>query len=206
MTTEILAIIDRSGSMSAVLKDAIGGFNTFLAQQKSLPDEARFTLVEFNHAYNVKYNGVPIEEVSPYDLGSYVPTGTTALLDATAKGISEVYSRIRNGKVLVAILTDGEENASHEVTKEQLKRLIKSRQEDGWEFIYLVAGVDQFTAEHRGAAMGISSTNTLAFSGSGQSYTSAYSSMNNAATSYRTSGSVNANWRDRNDRNDNDQH
>jgi hypothetical protein len=193
--TEILAIIDRSGSMSAVLKDAIGGFNTFLAQQKSLPGEARFTLVEFNHGYNVKYNGVPIEEVQPYDLGSYVPTGSTALLDATAKGISEVYSRVRNGKVIVAILTDGEENASREVTKEQLRRLIKSRQEDGWEFIYLVAGVDQFTAEMRGAGMGIASSNTMAFSGSGQSYTSAYSSMNDAVISYRTSGRVDANWR-----------
>jgi uncharacterized protein YegL len=116
--TELVFILDRSGSMGTMAKEAIGGFNAFLEEQKKLPGEAKLTLALFDHQYSLVCNGKDIKDVEPLDDKTYVPRGTTALLDAIGRTIDDVGSRLsatteaeRPSKILVAILTDGQENA-----------------------------------------------------------------------------------------------
>jgi len=151
---EIVVILDRSGSMSSVIDDAIGGFNTFLAKQQADPDPALFTLVQFNDHCETVCSGIDIRDAVPYDRKSYVPSGNTALLDAVGQGINDVLQRTdgSKSKVLFAILTDGHENSSTEFTREQIQQLIKMRQEAGWEFVYLGSGWSSSTL--RGRAQG----------------------------------------------------
>jgi Mg-chelatase subunit ChlD len=194
--TEIVAIIDVSGSMESVKDDAIGGFNSFLAEQKKLPDKATFTLVEFNHGTEIKYNGVDISEVEPYTVNTYLPGGMTALYDAIGKGVGEASRRGEKRKVIVAILTDGHENSSHEVTKQQVSDMIAKHTADGWAFVFLAAGFSQFDAEKMGASFGILDKNmSMGVSHDSIGSKQAFSSMNSAATSYRSCGHVKEDWR-----------
>lgn len=192
--TEIVAIIDRSGSMESVKDDAIGGFNAFLAEQQKLPDKATFTLIEFNHNAEIKYNGVDISEVKPYTVATYIPEGMTALYDAVGKGIGEASRRGEKRKVIVAILTDGHENSSHEVTKKQVSDMIAKYTEAGWAFIFLAAGFSQFDAEKMGASIGIRADSTMSMSHNAIRE-KGFSSMSRATSSYRSSGHVDENWR-----------
>jgi len=127
---EIGFVLDRSGSMNAMKEEAIGGINAFLESQQKLPGEARLTLVLFDHEYIVTYDGVPIKDVPPLDSHSYVPRGTTALLDAIGRTINTIGERLdktpepeRPGKVIVAILTDGLENASQEFKRKEIFKM-----------------------------------------------------------------------------------
>ncbi|MBW8001719.1 MAG: hypothetical protein FVQ80_06815 [Planctomycetes bacterium] len=111
---ELVGIIDRSGSMDVIASDAIGGLNTFIREQKEVPGEANVTIVLFDHEYKVDYKGVPIADVKEYNSQSYIPRGTTALLDAIGRTITTVGERLANTdegqrpeKVIVFILTDG---------------------------------------------------------------------------------------------------
>ena len=85
--TEIVSIVDRSGSMESILDDAIGGFNTFLAAQQRQPGEAKLSLILFDHEYQVVHQAVDIQQVEPLNQDTYVPRGSTALLDAVGKTI-----------------------------------------------------------------------------------------------------------------------
>jgi len=91
---EIGFVLDRSGSMNTMKDEAIGGINAFLESQQKLPGEARLTLVLFDHEYIVVHDGVPIKEVPPLDNHSYVPRGTTALLDAFGRTINTIGERL----------------------------------------------------------------------------------------------------------------
>jgi hypothetical protein len=154
--TEIACVIDRSGSMEAIASDAIGGFNSFLNEQKKHPDGARLTLVLFDHEYEVICESQPLEYVSPLNSETYVPRGTTALLDAIGRTIDDLGIRLakisdelRPGKVIIAILTDGLENASKDYSKEKISQMIEhQRTKYSWEFIFLAANQDAIaTAE-----------------------------------------------------------
>ena len=83
--TEIISIVDRSGSMQSILDDAIGGFNTFLRSQQAQPGEAKLSLILFDHEYQVVHQAVDIQQVEPLNQDTYVPRGSTALLDAVGK-------------------------------------------------------------------------------------------------------------------------
>ena len=143
-------------------KEAIGGFNGFLESQQKLPGDARFTLVLFDHEYIVKYDERPIKDVPPLDEHTYVPRGTTALLDAIGRTIKTIGERLdktpepeRTGKVIVAILNDGLENASQEFKPKQIRSMIEHQREKyAWEFIYLGANQDAIMV---GETMGIAS-------------------------------------------------
>jgi Mg-chelatase subunit ChlD len=150
---DITVIIDRSGSMGSVRDDAIGAFNTFLSdRQKSDPD-ALMTLVQFDHEYEVITNGVPIREVRPLNHETYIPRGDTALLDAVGKTIGSIESRSHAAHaILVALLTDGQENASREWRADQVRELIREREAKGWDFYYLSAKLSAFKD---GRSMGI---------------------------------------------------
>lgn len=148
--TEIAYVLDRSGSMASLTSDAIGGFNSFLNSQKQLPGRANFTLVLFDHEYLVTHKGVDIQRVPELNGKSYVPRGQTALLDAIGRTIDELGARLaaipeekRPAKVIVAIFTDGFENASHVYTTDRLAASIKHQQEKySWEFLFLAANQD----------------------------------------------------------------
>lgn len=152
--TEIACVLDRSGSMEPIREDAIGGFNSFLESQKKQPGEARLTLVLFDNEYLVPENGTPLARVKPLDATTYVPRGSTALYDAIGRTINEVGARLaatpepdRPGKVIVAILTDGQENASTEFTRETIAGMIShQRKAYSWEFVFLAANQDAVTA------------------------------------------------------------
>ena len=150
---DITVIIDRSGSMGSVRDDAIGAFNTFLSdRQKSDPD-ALMTMVQFDHEYEVLVNGVPIQVVRPLGRETYVPRGNTALLDAVGKTVGSIESRTHTANaILVAILTDGQENASVEWHAGQVRDLIQEREAKGWDVYYLSAELSAF---NDGRAIGI---------------------------------------------------
>jgi hypothetical protein len=111
--TEIAFILDRSGSMGAIARDAIGGFNQFLADQQGAPGQARLTVALFDDEYELHVDQVPIAETLPLDGTTYVPRGSTALLDAIGRTIDAIGKRLaatpedqRPGKVIVAIFTE----------------------------------------------------------------------------------------------------
>lgn len=146
----VACVIDRSGSMSTVCSDAIGGFNTFLEEQKKGPGEAVLTLVLFDHEYLVVHDAVPVASVAPLDETTYVPRGNTALLDAIGRTIDDLGARLaampeeeRPGGVIVAILTDGHENSSLEYTRRRVAEMIEhQRTVYNWSFVFLAANQD----------------------------------------------------------------
>ncbi len=152
----VACVIDRSGSMSSVRSDAIGGFNTFLEEQKKGPGEAVVTLVLFDHEYLVVHDTVSVASVLPLDESTYVPRGNTALLDAVGRTIDDLGARFaampedeRPGGVIIAILTDGLENASREYTHARIADMIAhQRTVYNWSFVFLAADQDAIdTAE-----------------------------------------------------------
>ncbi len=148
-STHITVILDRSGSMHSIRNDVIGGFNSFLQEQKTEADSATLTLVQFDsvNPYELVHNELPLDEVPDLTRRSYVPRGTTPLLDALGRGIHEVEAR-RNeragrqspAKEVFAVITDGRENASREYRRAQVEEMVKEKTEkDGWQFVFLSA-------------------------------------------------------------------
>jgi Mg-chelatase subunit ChlD len=147
--TDITLIVDRSGSMASIRDDAQGGINTFIKEQAAQPGKCTLTLVQFDQEYNVVVDGKPINEVAEYTL---TPRGSTALLDAVGRAINTTGERLasmreedRPGLVSVVIVTDGQENASQEFTKERIKQIISHQQDVyNWQFTFLGADQDAF--------------------------------------------------------------
>ncbi len=189
--TEIVCIIDHSGSMEPLKSDAIGGFNSFLDEQKKIPGNANFTLVLFNHDYHLCQSGVNLADVKPLDSSSYVPCGTTALLDAIGRTLDDVGKRLsetkeddRPGKVIVAILTDGLENASKDYTREKIFQIIKQQRETyKWEFFFLAANQDAIQGAMN---LSIDPQNAVKYANTSMGTRSAYTSMSNAILQSRT--------------------
>ncbi len=158
--TEIVMVVDRSGSMATIKDDAIGGLNTFIEEQQKVKGEANLTTVLFDDEYILHHDGVDIKKVKPFDEETYVPRGMTALLDAIGKTANDVGERLRKTnkkdrpeKVLFVILTDGMENNSKEFTKPQIVEIIDHQREKyNWEFAFLAANQD---AIQEGASYGL---------------------------------------------------
>jgi len=148
--TELAFILDRSGSMAPVTEAAITGFNDFLREQQSVEGQARLTLVLFDDEYLVPLDGIPVSEAVPLDTRTYVPRGSTALLDAIGTTVDRLGERLaalpeeqRPGSVIVAILTDGYENASQNFTWNDISRRIREQTDVyKWQFLFLGAGRD----------------------------------------------------------------
>lgn len=186
----IACVLDRSGSMGRIRTDAIGGFNTFLAEQKKLPGQAKLTLVLFDDQYEVPHDSVDIQAVPDLTNATYVPRGSTALLDAVGRTIDNIGARLANtsehdrpAQVIAAILTDGLENASKEYTRERVATMIKHQQEQyGWQFVFLGANMDAF-AEAK--ALNIPVHNTANFTADAAGTRTAYESISSLTSSYR---------------------
>ena len=148
--TEIAYILDRSGSMQPMQEPAVAAFNDFIKSQLDVPGDARLTLIQFDDAYEVPVAAKPIQDVPQLTAATYSPRGSTALLDAIGRTIKETDRRIsalpeadKPGKVILAIFTDGEENASQEYTITHISDLIRLyRDQKGWEFLFLAANQD----------------------------------------------------------------
>ena len=126
--THLYFLLDRSGSMQSIKTDTEGGFAAFIEEQRRAPGECRVTLAQFDNDYEVVYADRPLADVPPLDLQ---PRGSTALLDAMGRTISDAGTALaalreseRPGTVIVAIMTDGMENASHEWTHPAIKALV----------------------------------------------------------------------------------
>ena len=188
--TQIVCILDRSGSMESIIGDAIGGFNEFIKEQKKLEDEASMTVALFDDRYDLLYDNIPIKEVKDFDRSTWSPRGLTALYDAIGKTVNTVKQTHKNlkkkerpDKVLVCIVTDGMENHSKEYTQSQIQDLIKEcEKEHDWAFIYLSANQDAFAA---GTSFGISGGNTYTFTADGAGMENVSATLTNAATYYR---------------------
>lgn len=148
--TDITIILDRSGSMGSVRNDTVGGFNSFLDDQKKVEGEAVLSLVQFDHEYSVVYPSTDIQKAPHLDDSTFQPRGTTALYDAIGRTINAVGDRLsgtseaeRPDHVLLVILTDGFENASREFDAKKVGELI-SHQSDvyQWQFVFLGANQD----------------------------------------------------------------
>jgi uncharacterized protein YegL len=191
--TEIVAILDKSGSMEGTRSDALGGINSFIEEQKLVPGDANFTLTLFDTQVISKYNGTPIQNVSTLAPADYVPGGMTALLDAIGNTIAEVETRINSTpdvdkpeKVIVAILTDGAENSSKEYNREQIFEKINTQKTTyNWEFLFLGANQDAIST---GNSIGIDHNSNYVADSMGTS--SAYINLSASIRSYRTTGSV----------------
>ena len=148
--TEVVFILDRSGSMSGLEADTIGGFNSMIAKQKKEEGEAYISTVLFDDQAEVLYDRVPIHRVEPMNDNQYYVRGCTALLDALGGAIHHIgnvhkYAREedRPEKTLFIITTDGMENASHKYSYDKVKKMVeRQKKEYGWEFLFLGANID----------------------------------------------------------------
>lgn len=170
MSTHILLLLDRSGSMQHIAADVIGGFNRFLADQQAALPDARITLVQFDtqDPQEVVLRGVPIAQAAPLSRAVFKPRGGTPLLDATALLIERTRLaaevRAEHGlpteQVLFVTITDGEENESRHHTLPQVRALIQACEAEGWTFAFLSAGLDAYGEAGR---LGVARGNTQAF-------------------------------------------
>jgi len=175
-TDEIVCIVDRSGSMGSMQVEAEGGINAFIEEQRKV-GQANLTIVEFDNYVDVVCDQVKINEAAPYILK---PRGMTSLLDAIGTVISdaEKYTS-KDGKTIVVVMTDGDENSSKEWTRDKIFNLINERKEAGWEFMFLAAGQNAISV---GQNYGFDKDSTVSFANSGHGVYHA----TNVATAYTT--------------------
>lgn len=158
--TDLVFVLDMSGSMYGLTDDTIGGFNSMIDKQKAEDGEAVVTTVLFNDSAKFIHDRFDINDIKPMDRNQYVAGGCTALLDAVGTAIQKEVAVQRNlpdsaraEKVIFVIITDGFENASCEYSYRDIKKMIEREQEEyGWEFIFLGANID---AVAEGARFGI---------------------------------------------------
>lgn len=192
--TEIAIVLDRSGSMDIIRKDMEGGFATFLAEQRKIPDPCNVSLYQFDNAFDVVYEDRPLAEAPPLTL---TPRGGTALLDALARAMALIGERLarkpeaeRPGKVVVLVITDGQENASREATRAQVAEKIKHQREAyNWQFAFLGANLDSF-AEAR--SLNVSPAAVQNFQANAQGVGDMYAVSSKGVGAYRSTRSVNA--------------
>ncbi len=152
--TEIVFILDRSGSMAGLEDDTVGGFNALVEKQKKEPGEALLSAVLFSNDSEVIYDRMDIQKVEPMTDRQYCVGGCTALLDAIGGAVHHIanvhkYAREedRPGKTIFVITTDGMENASHRYSYAEIKKMVTHEQEKyGWEFLFLGANMDAIAA------------------------------------------------------------
>lgn len=145
-------VLDKSGSMESIASDAVGGFNAFKRAQAAEPGRTRLALTLFDSEVRVAHVPIPIDEVSDLTTKTYVPGGSTALYDAVGAAI-EAAQKTSDGPVLLAVLTDGQENASTKFTRDSLSPLIAAKKLAGWDFLYLGTAPENWDdARHLGMA------------------------------------------------------
>jgi len=199
--TEIVFILDRSGSMSSLTTDTIGGFNSFIDTQKQEDGEAILTTILFDDQYEILHNGVDIKTVKPLTSKEYSARGMTALLDAIGKTINTVGERLNKtneddkpSKVIFVITTDGQENSSREFTQSKVKEMIEHQTNNySWKFLFLGANIDAVSTAQ---SFGISGQFASNYTANSVGTDSLYRSVSKSVASYRSDGEISDNWND----------
>lgn len=186
---DILVILDRSGSMEKRRTDHEGGLRSFVADQKALAGDVRFTFVQFDttNPCEIVYDRTPIDQVGEITL---VPRGGTPLLDALGKALAHMeqsQARLSSDQTIVMVITDGEENSSREWTTDTIKARITSLEARGWQFLYLGANVDAFT---QAATVGIHLAQAAQYQATPQSVQSSYTIVSNTIGATRAARSM----------------
>ena len=194
--THMSVVIDRSGSMSSMKNDVIGGFNNLLQEQLRVEGTATMTLVRFDHEYEVVSDFVPLEDVKELNSETFQPRGNTALLDAMGKTLNDVRSKIhamndseKPSRAIFVFITDGEENASTQYKKNQIFEMINDlrnkENSEGveWEFIFIGANQD---AIQEGSSYGVRANASLTYSASGDGARIAFGSLSRSISDYRS--------------------
>ena len=200
--TELVFILDRSGSMAGLEKDTIGGFNAMIEKQRGEPGEALISTVLFDNETEVIHDRVPLDRVPALTEKEYFVRGCTALLDAVGGAIHHIgnvhkYAREedRPEKILFVITTDGMENASHFYTYDQVKAMIQRQQEKyGWEFLFLGANID---AAREAARFGIRADRAANYYADSVGTEVVYEAVNEAVCQVRRTAPMNNSWRQR---------
>lgn len=191
MTTplHVSVLIDRSGSMSPLREQVLEGVNNLFDEQRAASaagsaSALRVTLVQFNTKapFDVSIDAVPIAEVIDLEWDDFTPRGGTPLLDAVGRLIERLDDRSDDEDQLVAIVTDGHENASTDYTLADIHKLIEARTEAGWTFLFLGANQDSFRSAGN---MGVRRGNTRNFSSSGRGTARAFSEINSTVSAQR---------------------
>ncbi|MBS3872296.1 MAG: VWA domain-containing protein [Firmicutes bacterium] len=197
--TELVFILDKSGSMSGLEADTIGGFNSMLEKQKAVLGECCITTVLFAHDYELLHDRIDIRGVRSISEREYQVGGNTALLDAIGKAIHKVSKvqkntaeEFRAEKVLFVIITDGEENASREYSAEMIKERVEHKKKKyGWEFIFLGANIDAVAAAHR---FGIAVDRAQDFHPDREGLSLSFMAMSDAVSMFREESAVPLDW------------
>lgn len=192
MKAMICLILDRSGSMAGREADVIGGVNTFLDEQKKLPDPASIAMVRFDTSGVERFRPMQaLAEAKHITAEDYQPRGGTPLLDAIGKTLVELdndWKAEQPERAILVIVTDGQENESHEYTKAKIKEMIESRQSSGkWSIVYLGANVDAFA---EAGSMGISRQNTGGYVNTSRGTKVAYAAMSESVRNTRATGAT----------------
>lgn len=190
--THITVILDRTGSMESIRDDTIGGFNAFLNEQKAEPGFATLTLVQFDtqDPYEVVHKFRTLETVPELTRETYVPRAATPLLDAMGRGINDLESSLaqieepeRPERVVMVIITDGQENSSREFRKDQIEKMIREKQEKaGWQFVFLSADL---AAIGDALATGVRAAAAMAFDKDAKGTAAAWASASARIADYR---------------------
>lgn len=200
--TELVFILDRSGSMSGLEADTIGGFNSMINKQKNEEGDALVTTVLFNQNDEIIHDRESLTKISPMTERDYFASGCTALIDAignTVEHISKIHKYSREEDVPVhtifIITTDGCENASKRFTSAEVKKMIeKAKEEHGWEFIFLGANIDSVETAK---TFGISEDRTANFVCDAEGISTNFEALNDAVVCARACGSVQRDWKEK---------
>ncbi len=199
--TELVFILDRSGSMQGLEGDTIGGFNAMLEKQKKEPGEAFVSTVLFDDHAEILHDRVKVEEVRPITDAEYYVRGCTALLDAIGgaiRHIGNIHKYARSEDVpehtLFVITTDGMENASRRYSAQEVKRMIQRQKEKyGWEFLFLGANIDAVqTAGH----LGITPDRAVNYHSDSMGTRLNYETVSQAVSTVRCSAPLDEHWKD----------
>jgi uncharacterized protein YegL len=198
--TEIVFILDRSGSMGGLENDTIGGYNAMLKKQQAEEGEAFITTVLFDEQYELLHDRINLKAVAPITEKEYYVRGSTALLDAIGRTIHKIATvqkrtaeDYRASKVMFVIATDGMENASREYSYEKIRKKVEQHKErDGWEFIFLGANIDAVETAGR---FGITADKAANYHADSEGTQLSYAVMSEAITDFRANRSLSGDWK-----------
>ena len=200
--TELVFILDRSGSMAGLERDTIGGFNSMIRKQKAEKGECFVSTVLFDHEREVLHDRVKLSEVPEMTERDYTVRGSTALIDAIGKAIHHIgnihkYARKEDvpERTVFIITTDGMENSSHLYTSDEVKRKIeRQKAKYGWEFLFIGANID---AVSTAAKFGINKDRAVNYNADSEGTRILYESVSEAVQNIRASAPLKADWSDR---------
>lgn len=199
--TELVFILDRSGSMQSLTADTIGGFNSLIEKQRGEKGECLVSTVLFNDKSSVLYDRVPLDKIPEMTRADYAACGNTALIDAIGAAIHHIgnvhkYARGEDvpQNTLFVIITDGMENSSHTYTSSRVKEMIERRkQECGWEFLFIGANID---AVETAQSFGISKECTADYIADPKGTDVTYGAVCAAVSMMRSNAKISEKWSD----------